>query len=102
MSNSSMTTELDEILTSIDDSEGDLSFFMGVMKDLNIELSEYTPEQAALIQKSQKCEISEAETALLENILRESQSELENQEDMVRAYLSQCNREKNLPKLMIH
>jgi hypothetical protein len=102
MSDSSMMTELDDILMSINQSDEELSFFMGIVKDLNIQISEYTKEEALLIKKSQTQEISESEVNELEMILKKSQDELNNQEDMVRSFLAQCNRDKNSSVLMIH
>src|SRR5690606_26241246 len=97
-----INTELDDILMSIEESSDDLCFHLAIMKELNLELPEYSPEEAALIRKSQQEEISEEEELYLEMILSKEREILDNQEDMVKAYLAQCNRNILKPKLNIH
>lgn len=102
MKDSSMTTELDEILMSIDDSSDELCFYLDVMKDLGIQLPEYSKLEAELIWRSQRQGITKEEECALTNPLSMERVILDNQEDMVKSYLAQCNRVNTSAKLNIH
>ena len=102
MKDSSMTTELDDILMSIEGSSEDLCFFLRVMKELNLEIPQYSEDEAKLIKKSQKGDITAHERETLEAMLTSEREVLDNQEDMVRSFLGQCNRDLNKAKLNIH
>ncbi len=102
MKDSSMTTELDDILMSIEDSSEDICFYLNTMKTLELEIPEYTPKEAALIKKSQQGTISEVERKELETILANERKVLDNQEDMVKSFLAQCNRSYAQPRLNLH
>jgi len=102
MKDSSMTTELDDILMSIEETGEELCFYLDVMRQLNLEIPEYSSEEQALIRKCQREEVSESEKNKLEVLLTAEREVLDNQEDMVRSFLAQCNRNTSSSALNLH
>lgn len=102
MEDTNFETELDEILMSIENSDEQSIFYMGIAHELNLQVRDYTDEESKLIQKSQKSDLSPEEELALKKILRRTQDEVKHQSDMVLSYLAQGNRSRGPAKLMIH
>jgi len=102
MNSTSIKTELDEILNTIDNNE-DAEFQISIMNELGLRHTEYSKKESELIRKSQRnIDLNEVEKEEIEAIIKKNMDEEALLNDMVKAYLAQGNRLTKPAILSLH